>query len=39
MQAMQQKRLAVTLHQDATLQGRQAIDGALALIAHRLVPQ
>ncbi|MFB0489924.1 ABC-type sugar transport system substrate-binding protein [Methylobacterium sp. OAE515] len=39
MQAMQQKRLAVTLHQDATLQGRRAIDDALALIAHRPVPQ
>lgn len=39
MQAMQQKRLAVTLHQDATLQGRRAIDDALALIAHRPGPQ
>ncbi|MBP1182841.1 substrate-binding domain-containing protein [Methylobacterium sp. PvR107] len=39
MLAMQRKRLAVTVHQDATLQGRRAIDDALALIAHRPVQQ
>jgi ABC-type sugar transport system substrate-binding protein len=39
MQAMQRKRLALTLHQDAAQQGRRAIDDALALIAHRPVQQ
>lgn len=39
MQAMQDKRLAVTIHQDASLQGRRAIDDALALIRHEPVPQ
>lgn len=39
MQAMQDKRLAVTIHQDASLQGRLAIDDALALIRHEPVPQ
>lgn len=39
MQAMQGRRLAVTLHLDATLEGRRAIENALALIARRPVPQ
>lgn len=38
MQAMQRKRLAVTIHLDATLEGRRAIEDALALIARRPVP-
>ncbi|MEE7502093.1 substrate-binding domain-containing protein [Methylobacterium mesophilicum] len=38
MQAMQDKRLAVTIHQDAAAQGRRAIDDALALIRREPVP-
>lgn len=37
--AMQQKRLAVTIHQDAAIQGGKAVDDALALIRHEPVQQ
>jgi ribose transport system substrate-binding protein/inositol transport system substrate-binding protein len=37
--AMQQKRLAVTIHQDAAIQGAKAVDDALALIRHEPVQQ
>jgi ABC-type sugar transport system substrate-binding protein len=36
--AMQRQRLAVTIYQDAALQGRRAIDDALALIRREPVP-
>lgn len=39
MAAMQRKRLTVTVNQDATYQGRRAVDGALALIWHEPVQQ
>ena len=39
MQAMQDKRLAVTIYQDAATQSRRAIDDALALIQHEPVQQ
>ena len=39
IEAMQRKRLAVTIHQDAALQGRRAVDDALALARHESVPQ
>ena len=37
--AMQQKRLAVTIHQDAAIQAGKAVDDALALIRHQPVQQ
>ncbi len=37
--AMQRKRLAVTIHQDAGIQGSRAVDDALALIRHEPVQQ
>lgn len=37
--AMQRKRMAVTVHQDAAVQGRRAVDDALALIRHEPVQQ
>lgn len=37
--AMQRKRLAVTIHQDAAIQGGRAVDDALALIRHEPVQQ
>ncbi|MCJ2090757.1 substrate-binding domain-containing protein [Methylobacterium sp. E-005] len=37
--AMQQKRMAVTVHQDAAIQGGKAVDDALALIRHESVQQ
>jgi len=39
MEAMQQKRLAVTIHQDAAIQGRRAVDDALALARNESVTQ
>lgn len=39
MEAMQRKRLAVTVYQDATLQSRRAVDDALALIHRQPVQQ
>lgn len=39
MQAMQDKRLAVTIYQDAGTQSRRAIDDALGLIRREPVPQ
>ncbi|WP_457104979.1 substrate-binding domain-containing protein [Methylobacterium sp. P5_C11] len=38
MQAMQTKRLAVTIYQDAVTQSRRALDDALALMRHEPVP-
>ncbi|SDM76159.1 monosaccharide ABC transporter substrate-binding protein, CUT2 family [Methylobacterium phyllostachyos] len=39
IEAMQRKRLAVTIHQDAAIQGRRAVDDALALARHEAVTQ
>ncbi|MDP4003119.1 substrate-binding domain-containing protein [Methylobacterium sp. NEAU K] len=39
LMAMQHKRMAVTIHQDAGLQGRRAVDDALKLIRHEPVQQ